>query len=62
MIYKYRNTTNPLTIQNTAYILVNKRNDTKYFLIYFYVKTKTIVYYHLRQCLREARLSSQNKQ
>jgi len=30
--------------------------------IYFYVITKTIVYYHLRQCLRETRLSSQNKQ
>jgi hypothetical protein len=30
--------------------------------IYFYVKTKTIVYYHLRQCLRETCLSSQNKQ
>ena len=27
-----------------------------------YAKTKTIIYYHLRQCLRETRLSSQNKQ
>ena len=45
------------------YILVNKRNDTKVFWqIYFYVKTKTIVYYHLRQCFREKRLSSQSKQ
>jgi hypothetical protein len=45
------------------YILVNKRNDTKIFLqIYLYVKTKTIVYYHLRQCFREKRLSSQSKQ
>jgi hypothetical protein len=45
------------------YILVNKGNDTKIFLqIYFYVKTKTIVYYHLRQCFREKRLSSQSKQ
>jgi len=26
------------------------------------VKTKTMVYYHLRPCLRETRLSSQNKQ
>jgi len=26
------------------------------------VKTKTIVYYHLRQCLLETRLSSQSKQ
>ena len=62
MIYKYHNTTNPLTIQNITYILVNKRNDTKYFLIYFYVKTKTIVYYDLRRCLRKTRLSLKNKQ
>ena len=34
MIYKYRNTTNPLTIQNITYILVNKRNDTKIVLGY----------------------------
>ena len=41
------------------YILVNKRNDTKiFFKIYLYVKPKTIVYYHLRQCLRETRLSN----
>jgi hypothetical protein len=32
------------------------------FLNICYVKTTTIVYYHLRQCLRETRLSSQNKQ
>jgi hypothetical protein len=42
-------------------ILVNKRNDTKTFLKYI-IKTKTIVYDPLRQCLREAHLSSQNKQ
>ena len=42
-------------------IVTFKRNDTKGFCkIYFYAKTKTIVYYHLRQCLREARLSSTN--
>jgi hypothetical protein len=34
MIYKYRNTTNPLTIQNITYILVNKRND---FFKYIYM-------------------------
>ena len=45
------------------HILVNKRNDTKIFWqITLYVKTKTIVYYHLRQCFREKRLSSQSKQ
>jgi len=37
MIYKYRNTTNPLTIQNTAYILVNKRNDAKIFFKYIFM-------------------------
>ena len=43
-------------------ILVNKINDSKIFLNnIFNVKTKAIVYYHLRQCLRETRLSSQNK-
>jgi hypothetical protein len=41
------------------YILVNKRNDTKIFFKYiFMLKPKTIVYYHLRQCLRETRLQS----
>ena len=39
-------------------ILVNKINDTKSFLKYI-IKTKTIDYDHLRQCLREAHLSSQ---
>jgi len=29
--------------------------------VFFYVKTITIVY-HLRKCLRETRLSTQNKQ
>ena len=35
--------------------------DLDFFYI-FYVKSKTIVYYHVRQCLRETRLSSQSKQ
>jgi ABC-type multidrug transport system permease subunit len=39
-----------------------KRYKDFFFQIYFYVKPKTIVYYHLRQCLCETRLSSQNKQ
>jgi hypothetical protein len=53
----------PDEISSKNYILVNKGNDTKiFFKINFYVKTKTIVYYHLRQCLRETRLSSQSKQ
>ena len=30
-----------------------KKRYKDLFLIYFCVKTKTIVYYHLRQCLRE---------
>ena len=36
----------------------------QYIQCIYYVKTKTIyiVYYHLRQCLRETHLSSQNKQ
>ena len=43
------------------YILVNKRNYTKiFFNMFFYVKTKTIVYYHLRQCLRETSLHKTN--
>jgi len=46
-----------------TYMLINKRNDTKICLEYIgYVKTKTILYYLLRQCLRETRLSSQSKQ
>ena len=46
-------------------ILVNKRNDKKIFFLYIYIfmlKPKTNVSYHLRQCLRVTRLSSQNKQ
>ena len=39
-----------------------KKRYKDFFKIYFYAKTKTIVYYHLRQCLREMRLSSQNEQ
>jgi len=42
-------------------ILVNKRNDTKIKKKYVYVKTKTIVYYHLRQCFRETN-KTQNKE
>jgi len=39
-----------------------KKGYKDFFQIYFYAKTKTIVYYYLRQCLRETRLSSPNKQ
>jgi hypothetical protein len=39
-----------------------KETIQRFFKYIYYVKTKTILYYHLRQCLREARLSSQNKQ
>jgi hypothetical protein len=42
--------------------IIQKKRYKDFFRIYFYVKTKTIVYYHLRQCLRETRLSSQNKE
>ena len=35
-------------------ILVNKRLYKDFFKIYFYAKIKTIVYYHLRQCLCES--------
>jgi len=42
-------------------ILFNKRDDTKILLKYI-INTKTIVYYHLRQCLRETHLYSQYKQ
>jgi hypothetical protein len=44
------------------YTSQQKKRYKDFFKIYFYVKTKTIVYYHLRQCLCETRLSSQNKQ
>ena len=47
---------------DVIYTSQQKKRNKDFFLIYFYVKTKTIAYYHLGQCLREARLSSQNKQ
>jgi hypothetical protein len=46
------------------YILVNKRNNTKILIKYICmlkVKTNTIVYYHVCQCLCEMRLSSQER-
>jgi hypothetical protein len=43
-------------------LLLTAQLMTAFWQIYFYVKTKTIVYYHLRQCFREKRLSSQSKQ
>jgi hypothetical protein len=49
-------------INVVKYISKQKKRYKDFFEIYFYAKTKTIVYYHLRQCLRETRLSSQNKQ
>ena len=56
-IYFVRNEYYSIFSRGKLHILVNKRNDTKiFFRIYFYVKTKTIVYYHLCQCLRETRL------
>jgi hypothetical protein len=45
--------------------LYTSQQDKRYkhfFQIHFYVKTKTIVYYHLRQYLRETRLSSRSKE
>ena len=39
------------------YTSQQKKRYKDLFQIHFYVKTKTIVYYHLRQCLREIRLS-----
>ena len=47
---------------NIKYARQQKKQYKDFFLMNLHVKTKTIVYYHLRQCLREARLSSQNKQ
>jgi len=44
------------------YTSQQKKRYKDFCQIHFYAKTKTIVYYHLRQCLRETRLSSQNKQ
>ena len=44
------------------YTSQQKKRYKDVFEIYFYVKAKTIVYYHLRQCLHDMRLSSQNKQ
>ena len=46
------------------YIYKSTKETIQRFLFKYicYVKTKTIVYYHLRQCFRETRLSSQNKQ
>ena len=47
--------------QNLKYTSQQKKRYKKYFDIYVYVQTKTIIYYHLRQFLRETRLSSQSK-
>ena len=49
-------------MHHLIYTSQQKKRYRDLFEIYFYVKTKTIVYYHLRQCLHETRLSSQNKQ
>jgi hypothetical protein len=50
------------TFDIDIYTSQQKNQYKDFFLIYFYVKPKTIVYYHLRQCLRETRLSSYDKQ
>ena len=42
--------------------LYTSHQKKRYKDLFKYVKTKTIVYYHLRQCLCEMRLSSWNKQ
>ena len=42
-----------------SYTSQQKKRYKDFFELYFYAKNKTIVYYHLRQCLRETRLSSQ---
>ena len=47
------------TVTN-IYTSQQKKQQRDFFEIYAY--RKTIVYYHLRQCLRETRLSSQSKQ
>jgi hypothetical protein len=57
---------NRLSRNTTMYHLISTSQQKKryrdLFEIYFYAKTKTIVYYDLRQCLHETRLSPQNKQ
>ena len=50
------------TMHHLIYTSQQKKQCRDLFEIYFYAKTKTIVYYHLRQCLHETSLTSQNKQ
>ena len=49
-----------IEINRLTYMLYTSQQKKRYtdcFKIDLYVKTKTIVYYQLRQCLRETRLS-----
>jgi hypothetical protein len=44
-------------VLSVVYTSQLKKRYKDFFEIYFYVKTQTIVYYRLRQCLSETRLS-----